>query len=456
MRRLVLAGMLAAVAVVVMPSVLAVEAAAPVTFDSYAASAESWGLDIRVVAIPVKEEIPDLVDEYFPHTFATVDSLPHAAADGEFFDPGGTVRVGPGLANGVLLGPHGVPPIVPKYPYVASATSDANSKRDVSAGTTQAFTPEPGILPLTVPGLPVPTGFGAGVSHAHADPSPLADATGTVAGVDLGLVKIGSVSGESTAQQAKGVVSTTTSSAMGDITIAAVLHIAHASLTATVQTSGPNTVKTAQTMTYDGVTLAGIPATIDQNGLHIEGTGIAADAAAAALQQLNGVLSAAHAQLIAPAAAGTTKPDGSATSSVAGLGIDITDGANYDAQITLGRADLSVRARPSLPVVSLPLQVTPQQLTPVVPALPIDTAPLPAAPVAAAPVAAPAAPARQPVTSVRRALPATIELASSGTRRLILPFVAVFAELSLLLLCIQAYRWKRAGAVESPEDLLAL
>jgi hypothetical protein len=439
--------------VVALPHALTVEAATT-TLDSYAASAESWGLDIREIAIPVQAEIPDILDEYLPHTAASVNSLPHAVADGEFFDPGASVRVGPGLVNGVLLGPAGVPPIVPKYPYLASATSDASSKHDVDAGTAQPFTPEPALVPVAVPGLPVPSGFGVGTAHAHADNTPLADATGTVAGVTLGLVDIGSAAGESTARQANGLVSATTTSTMSDVTIAGVLRIAQATASATIQTSGPGTAKTTQGVTYSGVTVAGIPATIDENGLHINGTDVPADVANAALKQLNSALAAAHAQLIPPTATGVTKPDGSATVSIAGFGLDTTDGANYDAQISLGRAELSLRARPSRPVAPGSVSVAP--LPPIDLGAPPPVSITPVLPAAvAAPASAPAPVATKPAPTVRHTVPATVELASSGQRKLVLPFVAVLAELSLVLLCIQAYRWKRA-AVESPEDLLAL
>src|SRR5205807_6214040 len=190
---------------------------------SYAGRAESWGLDMRVVPVNQREEFPDLADEYYPHTMAAVDSLPHAVADGEFFDPGALVRVGPGEANGVYLHPNGAPPILPNYPYIAQTTSDANSRRDVDAGTAQPFTPEPGVLPATVPGAPQATGFGAGTAHAHADASPMGDAKGAVAGVNLGAVSVASISGESNAKQVGGVITATTTTTMKDITALGVI-----------------------------------------------------------------------------------------------------------------------------------------------------------------------------------------------------------------------------------------
>ena len=86
-------GMLAAL--VAMPSLAMAKG---VELDAYGAQAESYGVDVRVLPlsgfpVPVIQPgiLPDIADEYFPHTFAKIDSLPHANADGEFFDPGGTV-----------------------------------------------------------------------------------------------------------------------------------------------------------------------------------------------------------------------------------------------------------------------------------------------------------------------------------------------------------------------------
>jgi hypothetical protein len=427
-------------------------ATAATALDSYAARAESWGVDVQFIAVTIQAEIPDIADEYFPHTSASVDSLPHAVADGEFFDPGGLVRVGPGLGNAVLLAPHGVPPVLPDYPYIARATSDANSKRDVDASTSQPFTPEPGVLPvLTVPGLPVGstlTGFGAGTSHAHADTTPLADAIGALAGLDLGVVKVGSSTGESSARQHDGVATATTTTSMKDITVAGLLHIADASVTATIKTSGAGTASTTQQVAYSGVTVAGVAATLDQDGLHVGGQGVPTAVAQQAISQLNTALAAINATLVASQTTSTVKPDGSATAVVDGVQVVISDNANYRIQVSLGHAAVSGRA-----VVALP-KLVPPSLPPVtLPPLPADAFP-------AAPLPPPTATAPPPTASSSRKPLAinpdnAVLVSTGGHRMLILPIVAVFAELCLVALCVAAYRWKRELR-ESPEDLLAL
>lgn len=424
---------------------------AATSLDSYASKAESWGIDVQFIAVTVQAEIPDIADEYFPHTTASVDSLPHAIADGEFFDPGGLVRVGPGLGNAILLAPHGVPPVLPDYPYIAHATSDANSKRDVDASTSQPFTPEPGVLPvLTVPGLPVGstlTGFGAGTSHVHADATPLADAIGALAGLNLGVVTVGSSTGESTARQHDGVATATTTTSMKDITVAGLLHIADASVTATMTTSGAGTASTTQQVAYSGVTVAGVAATLDQDGLHVGGQGVPTAVAQQAISQLNTALAAMNATLVASQTTSKVKPDGSATAAVDGVAVVISDNANYRIQVSLGHAAVSGRA-----VVAIPT-VVPPSLPPVTLPPPVDAFPaLPFPPSSTAPPPATSNTVRKPLAIT----PDTAVLVSSGGHRtLILPIVAVFAELCLVALCIAAYRWKQEQR-ESPEDLLAL
>jgi hypothetical protein len=423
------------------------------TLDSYKATAQSWGLDAQVIAIQLAGTFPDLADEYFPHTVAQVDSLPHAQADGEFFDPGGTVRVGPGEGNGILLGPAGVPPLLPNYPYIAQTTSDANNKRDVDASTSQNFTPEPGVLPiLTIPGLPLGstlTGFGAGTSHAHADTSPYADALGAVAGVNLGLVSMGSSSGESMARQKGGTVTTTSTTSMKDITVAGVLHIADAAVTASITTAGAGTTKTTQQVTYSGVTVAGVAATLDDQGLHVGGQGVPATIAQTAVDALNKALATFKATLVAATATSVIKPDGSATATVDGVELVVTDNQNYRVQLSLGHADAVARAVVALPKVPLP-SLPPETFAP----LPVDQFPAAAPPIASvAPVTTPRT-ARKPLP-VKTADGSLVLVSASNHHMLILPLVAVFAELCLIALCVAAYRWKRQ-LDESPEDLLAL
>jgi hypothetical protein len=427
---------------------------------AYSASAQSWGIDVRVVPVALAEEIPDVLDEYFPHTNVQINASPHASADGEFFDPGALVRVGPSLANGQLYGKF-PPPfngiVVPDYPYIAHTTSDPNVPHDVSAGTKDPFTPEPGIAKqLTVPGVPAPSGFGAGTAHAHADPTPLATANGDVEKINLAAVVIGSASGESTASQAKGVVTATTTSVLHDINIAGVLHIGAETVTGTVTSSGPQNEKATGGVTYTGVTVAGVPATIDDTGLHIGGNGVPTAAAQAALQQLNSALAQVGATIVASQAVSAVKDSTGTASFVAdGFSIAFADsGHTFTVLISFGHADLIGHAlletaQPLPPPVNTggggpPIDTGVLDAgTGIGVTLPFVTKPSTTRPATTPPGTGGTQPSQQLVSAVDR-------------RPLFLPVLAGLAELSLLgtLLCAGWMRW--APARRNPDDLLLL
>ncbi len=420
--------------------------AAPVALDSYGASAESWGVDVRAVPVAQREEVPDLADEYLPHTRAAVDSLPHAVADGEFLDPGALVRTGPGLVDGSVLVPHGLPPAVPAFPYVAQTTSDASSPRDVETGITHPYTPEPEVLPVTVPGAPAAAAF-AGSCRAHADASPYARAGAALGALDLGGITVATVTGESSAREVDGVVTATTTTTMSGIAIAGTLRIAAMTLTASVETSGPGTVRTAQRLEYAGVTVAGVPASIDEKGLHVGAAGVPADRAQQAIAQLDQALAQHGARLVGPRAEAASTPDGGGTVGVDGLSLVAGDAQNLEVTVSLGRAQISARA---LRTLGLPFggAVPP----PVAPAAPLPEPAVPITAVVAPSAATPGPPVRRG-TVRQRSVPAV--LAGHRRRLLVLPFVAVATELSLVLLVIQAYRWQREPRAD-PEELLAL
>jgi len=420
--------------------------AEPVALDSYGATAESWGVDVRAVPVAQREEVPDLADEYLPHTRAAVDSLPHAVADGEFLDPGALVRTGPGLVDGSVLAPHGVPPVVPSFPYVAQTTSDASSPRDVEAGITHPYSPEPGVAPVTVPGAPAPAAF-AGSCHAHADAGPSARATAALTALDLGGITVATVTGESSAREVDGVVTAAAATTMGSIAIAGTLHIDAMTLTASVETSGPGTVRTAQRLEYAGVTVAGVPASIDERGLHVGGGEVPADRARQAIAQLDQALAQHGARLVGPRVEAASAPDGTGTVGVEGLSLVAGDSQNLELLVSLGRAEISARA---LPTLALPFGGA---VPPPVASTPPFSEPAPPITAVVAPSAAAPGPQVHRRTIRRRSVPAV--LVGHRHRLLVLPFVAVATELSLVLLVVQAYRRQRAPR-EDPEELLAL
>jgi hypothetical protein len=339
-----------------------------------------------------------------------------------------------------------LPPVLADYPYIAQTTSSPADKRDVDASMGQPWTPEPVVIPtLTIPGLPapLPPGFGVGSSHAHADASPYAQATGAVASVDLGQgVTVGSSKGESSAKQADGLVTAATTSTLTDVTIATLIHIASVTVTASITSAGPNTVKTSQQLVYSGVTVAGMPATIDNDGLHLAGsTLVQADQLKQVTDMLAPVLGPLHLSFVPPKTVETRNPDGSGKISVDGVGLLFYDDQSTDlsALVELGHSELKVRALPALPI-SIPTFVAPSLgdlgITTITTAPPIDTG-VPG------------------VGTHKTKRLTTITTVAGHVHLLILPFVALLAEISMVALVVQAYRWKRE-VVPDPQDLLAL
>lgn len=455
-----LAAVVASVAAVGMGAVpVAAAAAQDAAYLTYGASSESWGLDVRVVPVAQQELIADITDSYFPHTQADITSTPHATADAAFFDPGATARSLPDLINGQLYVNH-APPIVPSYPYVAHTTSDPSNKRDVDVGTQTPFQPEPAILPISVPGLPHPTGFGVGTAHAHADASPNAAASAAVADVDLGQVRIASVSGSSEAKLANGVVGATTTTVAHGIDVLGVLDIATETVTATVTVDAAGHQTKSGQVTYAGVTVAGTPATIDQDGLHIGGTGVPAAQAQAALQQLDAALSAAGAHLVGAQVAPTTNATAGATAvAVDGFAVAFTDPNNtVSVLVSFGHATATARALPATP----PTSTSSPPAEASGPAGGLEVAAPPPPPPAASAVTVPfAPPPPPPVASLarhpaHRTLAAGALAVASPLHPVVLPVLAALAELALLATLGCAVWMRLAPAEPSPEDLLAL
>ena len=420
---------------------------------AYGATVESWGIDVRIVPVAIAEEIPDIADEYFPHTYAEMNATPHAVADGEFFDPGALIRTGPSLGNGQLYGKLPAPfnkIVIPDYPYIAHATSDTSGVHDVTAGTESPFNPEPALLPVSVPGIPALPGFGAGTAHAHADATPSASATGALASLNLGIVSVGSISGESTASQAGGVVTATTSAVLHDINIVGVLHIATETVTGAIKSSGPGNQHVSAGVTYAGVTVAGQSASIDDTGLHVGGNGVPTAVARAAIDQLNTALAQAGGSIVAAQSVTTVKDStGTVTANVDGFSVAFADsGHDFSGMVSLGHAALIGHA----------LLETPQPL-PVLTPMTIDTTPtdLGVEPGVSLPYSAPPATSRpsRPPAKPGTSGPAQQLVSAIERHPLILPVIAGLAELSLLITLLLAgmIRW---SPTKNPDDLLLL
>jgi hypothetical protein len=298
---------------------------------------------------------------------------------------------------------------------------------------------------LTFPGLPapLPPGFGVGSSHAHADAGPSSRATGVIAGVDLQAITVGSSKGESSARQERGVVTAETTSTLTDVNVATLIHVASITVTASIESAGPNTVKTSQQLVYSGVTVAGMPATIDNQGIHLAGsTLVSSDQTKQVTDMLAPLLANLSLSIVPPKTTETRNPDGTGAVTLDGLGLLFYDNqhANISALVELGHSMLKVRAFPAVPL-SLPEVIAPSSgdlgLTTTATAPSIDTT------------------GTQGVGTHKTRRLTTITSVAGHGHLLLLPFVAVLAEISMVALVIQAWRWKREP-VADPQDLLAL
>ena len=437
---------------------------------TYGATAASWGIDVRVISVSLKEEVTDLSDSYFPHTSVEVNATPHAIADGEFFDPGDAARSGPDLVNGQVV-VNGGPPFVPGYPYAAHTSSDPSSKRDVDAGVQSPHNPDPLLPQLSVPGAPQASGFGVGTAHAHADPSPKATADGAVASLNLGgVVTIGSTSGSSAASQAAGAVTTTTTSVLKDVTVAGALHIATETVTAAASVNASGAETATSDLLFQGVTVAGTPATIDKDGLHIGGSGVPLAQAQVAAQQLSAALAPVGGHLVSAETVRQAKDDaGTASASADGLAFSFSDPSNsLQVYISLGHAEVLshalseaiLAAAPSAPTTiaaagpAAPRAVsTSTSSGPSAPATSVSGNQVTFAPTAVAPPTGHSAPS---AAAPRTASPGRVVLTGAPQHTLFLPVVAGLAELSLLgtLLVAGVMRW--SPRPPSEDDLLSL
>jgi hypothetical protein len=278
----------------------------------------------------------------------------------------------------------------------------------------------------------------------------MGDAKGAVAAVNLGAVSVASITGESTAKQVGGVITATTTTTMKDITALGVIHIAGTTLTATLESAGPGTSKATGSVTYAGVTVAGTPATIDQDGLHVGGNDVSTAQVKSALQQLNAALAKANAQLVASQVITTPKSDATTetiTNAVDGFGITVADPQNnLSVLISFGHAELSAR---TLLGAAAGLAVPPPVNLPPAPA-PVSSGPALSETV---PLAAAAGGAVTHRLTQRRHRLALLPVGAQA-HMLVLPFIAVPAELVMIGLLVQAWRMRRPPGLE--EDLLAL
>ncbi|HEX6489230.1 MAG TPA: hypothetical protein VF137_10240 [Candidatus Dormibacteraeota bacterium] len=340
MRRRLLLGPLAG-ALVAIPAVTAALAASPaVSGVSLSGDANSSPVETTMLATTVSTT--PIVDAQYPHAQADVASSVQATAHGSILDPGALVQTLPYEINSNcpppapfphITPPGGCPPF-PAYPFGA----DADSGRPHNAGTVQGGT----YGPLTIAAGEYDLNAGQG----------LADAVvyGGRAALQGAPLEIANGSAHANVHVAGAEVVSTVETRLQGVVIGGVLDIgAIDSRVTTAAISGSPATATG-TLAVSGVTVAGVPASIDQEGIHLAGQTLPLplDPADQALQQLQQAGIAVR--LLAPA-----KHVAKGDSSYSGSTIQVTltsaqDGSSIS--VLLGGARAST--------VAVPFQLLPQ------------------------------------------------------------------------------------------------
>jgi hypothetical protein len=172
---------------------------------------------------------------------------------------------------------------------------------------------------------------------------------------------IGSVAGHTTTSLTgpKQATSKATSQ-VSDVLLAGVVRIGSVSATATAVTDGI-TAKVKGSTTVSNATVAGIPVTIDETGVHAMGNGTALDPATS---QVSNALSAAGITLLVTKPQGT--PVGAGVAYTSGSLVAVFSQMGYSVAVNLGGANVSVSASPGF-ASDLPASPTSPQNNPGVP-----------------------------------------------------------------------------------------
>ena len=278
----------AAAALLLPPAALHVVAAAPAI--SYSANGEGGALE--VVADTVEGAQVPILDSRMPHAEASVSSPSQAHSRAALLDPGALVETG-AVAGCAEASPPQFQPycrLFPDYPFIAAAGYP--SQPDAEGGTPS----------LTLGAL----SLGAGRYRAQARrDSAGADASGSrlQLGSETGPV-VAYESGSATAaaaiksERASGQVQLK----LSRLVLFGVVDISELDSSATAGAAPGAPGSAAGALRISGVSVAGTPATIDADGVHLVGSSVALTAVRSRAQQLLDQLAAGGASVVlAPA-----------------------------------------------------------------------------------------------------------------------------------------------------------
>lgn len=205
-----------------------------------------------------------LVDDAAAYAASAYDSTGSSEAQAAPLYPGNLVVQGPGLLCADVFGSDPFPACpVPPPPYPLLADASYPRTQNAHAQTNQS-----------------PIGSGPFVlTPAHADATAAADGNaGSTAGAALSMlsgspaaVTVGKATAASALHATSGAITVHVESAVSDVTIAGMVHIASVRAVDDITVRPGTKPVDRPSITITGVTVAGQPASIDGDGIHIAG-----------------------------------------------------------------------------------------------------------------------------------------------------------------------------------------
>lgn len=335
MRRPVLLGVTIG-ALLAIPAATAALAAGPAA-GGVSLSGDANSSPVETVMLATTVSTTPLVDARYPHAQADVASSVQATAHGTILDPGALVQTLPYEINSNCPPPSPFPPFsppggcppFPAYPY----EYDADNGRPHNAGTVAGGT----YGPLTLAAGEYDLNVGSGTADARASGGHAALAVAVPVSVAGGFA-------HAQVHVAGSQVVSTVESLVHGVVIDGVLDIGAIDSTAATSAVAGRPGSARGTLAVSGVALAGQPASIDQNGIHLAGQALPLplDPARQALQQLQ--QAGVSVRLLAP-----SQQVGAGHSVYTGSAIEVTltsaqDGSSIS--IRLGGASSSTVAVP--------------------------------------------------------------------------------------------------------------
>lgn len=291
---------------------------------TYSSNASAIAIQIALQRNPDFSSLPDPLDAEVPDSESQLNSFGTSSADGHVINLNGLGGV-PGLV--CLAAPAGtcgkipisqltgglIPSFPPPDPLDAHATYPAvQSALAPLIGTKAAQASFD------------TSGFSAGVAHAEATAHQYDTSTSAAAqnlGV-AGVLSVGSVTTSSTQQATADALTTTATAVLSDIDIGGtLLSIGTLKTTTTVVSKPGKPASDTTTTVVSDAKVAGLPATIDASGVHVDNHNLPSNVVAAVQKLLNQVLGKAGIRISLARATHTNSPQGH---TVAALGLLFT------------------------------------------------------------------------------------------------------------------------------------